>query len=46
MKRLLLPLILLAVIAILIALAIPAFDGLTNVECTDDTKYCLDGIRE
>tara|TARA_A100001388_G_C28389902_1_gene320993 strand:+ start:204 stop:338 length:135 start_codon:yes stop_codon:yes gene_type:complete len=44
MKRLLLPL--LAVLAILIALAIPAFRGVTNVECTNDTKYCLDGIRE
>ena len=31
-----------------IALAIPAFIPLevTNVECTEDTKYCLDGIRE
>tara|TARA_Y100001933_G_scaffold536_1_gene497 strand:- start:369 stop:509 length:141 start_codon:yes stop_codon:yes gene_type:complete len=46
MKRLLIPL--LAVLAILIALAIPAFIPLevTNVECTNDTKYCLDGIRE
>ena len=30
----------------LIALAIPKFGEFTTVECTDDTKYCLDGIRK
>ena len=46
MKPLLLPL--LAVLAILIALAIPAFIPLevTNVECTNDSKYCIDDVRE
>ena len=42
MKRLLDPLILLPV------LAIPAFITIdaTNTECTNDSKYCVDDIRE
>ena len=48
MKRLLQPLILVPVLAILIAVAIPAFITIdaTNTECTNDSKYCVDDIRE
>jgi hypothetical protein len=46
MKRLLLPLILLPVLAILIAVAIPAFNSIPGTECTNDSKYCVDDIRE
>tara|TARA_Y100000589_G_scaffold185603_1_gene175798 strand:+ start:693 stop:842 length:150 start_codon:yes stop_codon:yes gene_type:complete len=37
-----------AVIGFIALSIIPAFIPLkvTNVECTEDTKYCLNGIRE
>ena len=47
MKRILLP-----VLAILIAVAIPAFITIevppeaSNAECTNDSKYCVDDFRE